>query len=154
MIDQQNCKVKNSGDWDTICPFPIGFVYLSSVSTSPADIYGGQWTELDDGRFLRPNGSWRSLGGNSTHSHWQSIGKAPGETNGNIYIQDGVGSSASDPSRTSRVVTRSGAIMQSYNFSAAGIGKPVGNSQFREDSTTTASNLPAYTTCYCWYRIA
>lgn len=154
MIDQQNCKVKNSGDWDTICPFPIGFVYLSSVSTSPADIYGGQWTELDDGRFLRPNGSWRSLGGYSTHSHWQSIGKAPGEANGNIYIQDGTGSSASDPSRTSRVVTRSGAVMQSYNFSAAGIGKAVGNSQFREDSTTTASNLPVYTTCYCWYRTA
>ena len=154
MIDQQNCKVKNSGDWDTICPFPVGFIYLSSTTTSPADIYGGQWSALTDGRFLRPNGSWRVLGGVNSHSHWQSIGKAPGDSNGNIYLQDGIGSSASDPSRTSRVVTRSGAIMMSYNFAAANIGKSVGNSMFREDSTTTASNLPAYTTCYCWYRTA
>lgn len=154
MIDQQNCKVKNSGDWDTICPFPIGFVYLSSVSTSPADIYGGQWTELDDGRFLRPSGSWGELGGVNSHSHWQSIGKAPGETNGNIYIQDGVSSSASEPTRTSRVVTRSGAILSSYTFAGAGIGSAVGNGMFREDSTTVTSNIPAYTTCYCWYRTA
>lgn len=154
MRNLQQVQVRTSSGFEKICPFPVGYIYMSTNGTSPASTYGGTWSSLTDSRFLRPSGSWRELGGVNSHSHWQSIGKAPGETNGNIYLQDGVGSSASEPTRTSRTATRSGAILQSYKFAGAGIGSAVGNGMFREDSTTVSSNLPAYTTCYCWVRTA
>lgn len=150
MIDQQNCKVKNSGDWDTICPFPVGFVYLSSNSTSPANIYGGQWNALTDGRFLRPYNSWRTLGGSDIHNHWQTVG---------FYGPDGAqfyaGSGAQITS--SRVINNSYVFMTNKNSIDIGNGHVhimVSNGNRREDATYTAPNLPSYTTCYCWYRTA
>ena len=53
MIDLQDVKVKNTEDWDSICPFPVGFVYMSTSKTSPATTYGGQWTNLAENRFPR-----------------------------------------------------------------------------------------------------
>lgn len=65
MYNQQNMKVKIDNIFETICPFPIGYVYMSSDSTSPADIYGGTWTSISDGRYLRANGTWGN-GGSDT----------------------------------------------------------------------------------------
>lgn len=155
MIDQQNCKVKNNGDWDSICPFPIGFVYLSSVATSPANIYGGQWTELDDGRFLRPNGSWNETGGSSTHVHWTNMGHYAGESN--VYFQDATGSGSSNSTVQSKVGNWSGIIL--FGFSLQYTNPPIGGSfeestKSRKDSTESSSTIPIYRTVYCWYRTA
>ena len=150
MIDQQNCKVKNNGDWDSICPFPIGFVYLSSQSTSPANIYGGQWNALTDGRFLRPYNSWGALGGSNTHNHWQTVGFY-GPDGATLYAGSGAAIT------TTRVVNKGYVFMSNKNSIDVGNGHvhvtmPSGNR--REDATYTASSLPSYTTCYCWYRTA
>lgn len=155
MIDQQNCKVKNNGDWDSICPFPIGFVYLSSQSTSPADIYGGQWTELDDGRFLRPNGSWRSLGGSSSHNHDVPIVMdSPSYDRNQIRIfswrngnyQPSYGVTAYQSGRLGNWIY----VNSSTNQVGGGSNVDAGNNTL----TSTTSVLPPYTTCYCWYRTA
>lgn len=37
------------------------------VQQVQASIYGGGWTPLTDGRFLRPQGSWNNLGGENKH---------------------------------------------------------------------------------------
>lgn len=34
------------------CPFPVGYVYLSVENTSPAERYGGSWTQLPEGYAL------------------------------------------------------------------------------------------------------
>lgn len=155
MIDQQNCKVKNSGDWDTICPFPVGFVYLSSVSTSPADIYGGQWTELKDGRFLRPNGSWNSTGGSSSHNHDVPIVMdSPSYDRNQIRIfswrngnyQPSYGVTAYQSGRLGNWIY----VNSSTNQVGGGSNVDAGNNTL----TSTTSVLPPYTTCYCWYRTA
>lgn len=62
MIEQQNLYV-NTGEFEKVCPFPIGYIYLSTSSTSPATLYGGTWTALTDSKFLRPSGSWNTIGG-------------------------------------------------------------------------------------------
>lgn len=49
--------------------YPIGSVYMSTNSTSPATLFGGTWTKIE-GRFL-----WATVntpmrtGGSGTHSH-------------------------------------------------------------------------------------
>lgn len=86
MINQQNLSIKKGSSWDKVCPFPIGFIYMSTNSTSPASTYGGSWSALTDSRFLRPQGKWNTTGGNTTHYHITPVGKHYGENN--IYIAD------------------------------------------------------------------
>ena len=82
MIDLQDVKVKNTEDWDSICPFPVGFVYMSTSKTSPATTYGGQWTNLAGSRFpmfVATTGASLSKGGSKTHCHLTLLGKTEGE---------------------------------------------------------------------------
>lgn len=67
MRNLQNVQVRTGSGFETVCPFPVGAIYQSTSSTSPASIYGGGWTPLTDGRFLRPQGSWNNLGGENEH---------------------------------------------------------------------------------------
>lgn len=155
MIDQQNCKVKNSGDWDTICPFPVGFVYLGSNSTSPANIYGGQWTALTDGRFLRPSGSWNSTGGSSSHNHDVPIVMdSPSYDRNQIRIfswrngeyQPSYGVTSYQSGRLGNWIY----VNSSTNQVGGGSNVDAGNNTL----TSTTTTLPPYKTCYCWYRTA
>ena len=48
-----------------MCPFPVGYVYLSSNNTSPATTYGGTWSPLNESRYLRLAGAWGTGGSNT-----------------------------------------------------------------------------------------
>ena len=61
--------------------YPVGAIYLSTNETSPAEMFGGTWSALDDGRFLRPMGSYNQQGGSTTHNHWETVGFNTNETN-------------------------------------------------------------------------
>lgn len=78
MRNQQNVKVRVNSSFETICPFPVGYVYMSSNSTSPADIYGGTWASISGGRYMRAASVWGNGGSNiitvsqmPAHSHQQ-----------------------------------------------------------------------------------
>lgn len=43
-------------------PYPVGAIYISTNSTSPASLFGGTWTQITD-RFLLAAGSSYSAGG-------------------------------------------------------------------------------------------
>ena len=81
-----NLQIKSGNTWYELCPFPVGFIYMSTNGTSPASTYGGSWSALTDSRFLRPQGKWNATGGNTTHYHMTPIGKHYGESN--IYVVD------------------------------------------------------------------
>lgn len=74
MVNLQNIQVKVNNSFQTVCPFPIGFVYSSMNSTSPASIFGGSWTEIK-GRFPYFNAGTET-GGSNTHTHGLSNGCA------------------------------------------------------------------------------
>lgn len=84
MINLQNIQAKNGSSWNRICPFPIGFIYLSSNSTSPATTFGGTWNAISDGRMWRPVASWNGTGGETNHT--LSIQEMPSHTH-NIIAQ-------------------------------------------------------------------
>lgn len=88
MINQQNMKVKNGSTWHTICPFPVGFIYLAATSTSPGTTFGGTWVALTSGRFLRPAGTFSGTGGESSHT--LTVGEMPSHyhTLSNLLLRD------------------------------------------------------------------
>lgn len=137
MIDLQDVKVKNSSDWDNICPFPVGFIYHSTSATSPSSLYGGQWTPLTDAKFLRPASSWNAQGGAATFSLTLPFIRT---------ISDEVGTS------TGQHI----GLVSDYDFtSIQAAGRPViGSSTTIKNQQRTIDILPPYRTCYTWYRTA
>lgn len=133
MRNLQNVQVRTGSGFETVCPFPVGAIYQSTNSTSPASIYGGGWTPLTDGRFLRPQGSWNNLGGENEHK--LTVAEMPSHSHtANI---------ASDILFT---VGGSGFAARHKNNDPNGvyINYTGGNAAH--------NNIPAYRTCYCWYR--
>lgn len=65
MRNQQNVKVRVNSSFETICPFPVGYVYMSSNSTSPGSIYGGTWASISGGRYMRAANAWGNGGSNT-----------------------------------------------------------------------------------------
>lgn len=63
---------KNDSTWEQIqlVSFPVGAIYMSYTSTSPASFIGGSWTQIK-GRFLLAAGSGytaTNTGGEATHT--------------------------------------------------------------------------------------
>ena len=137
MRNLQNVQVRTSSGFEKICPFPIGYIYMSTKSTSPASTYGGTWSALTDSRFLRPSGSWNSTGGSNNSSftlpYLRTITEEVGSSTGShlgLASDYEVGVSAQG-----RVVLGSGPLSV-------------------QGQVTTVSTLPVYRTCYAWYRTA
>lgn len=99
--------------------YPVGSIYMSTSSTSPADIFGGVgvvWTKIDPGRFLVAAGTGyavKAKDGEATHTlteaempshnHLYSgkLGSATAFGSANlIYMQRAVGTGTADASET------------------------------------------------------
>ena len=136
MINQQNMKVKNGSTWHTICPFPVGFIYMSYTNTSPASTFGGQWSAIT-GRFLYANASVSTGGENS---HTLSIAEMPNHSHV-ITVNTYYGTAGRNPPIWTKGNvngvggTTNATFWPSYN----------GNSHAH-------NNMPQYQSCYCWRR--
>ena len=69
----QNIDVVNIHDLALVPfnPFPVGAIYISALGTNPADLFGGKWQALDEGRVLiGANSKYTagSKGGEETHT--------------------------------------------------------------------------------------
>lgn len=138
-------------DWesfDKLDAWPVGAVYISYVSTSPATLFGGTWTSIT-GCFPYFNAS-TSTGGSNTHtltvnqiphhSHTQAIQLNGTEmhwfTTGNAY-SDGNYATFGTGGTVKAWVTDS----QEFSTSAVGGG-------------SSHNNMPAYQSFYAWRRTA
>lgn len=56
--------------WPLVAPnfYPVGSIYMSINSTSPATLFGGTWAAIDAGRFLVAAGTGYSVGGTGGRS--------------------------------------------------------------------------------------
>ena len=71
---------------------------MSSISTSPADIYGGTWSAISGGKYMRANSTWGNGGSNTistnqmpAHTHSMKLGHLSGSTNDGswpMYVED------------------------------------------------------------------
>ena len=130
--------VYQGGDWICVSGYPlqgkrVGAYYISNVSTSPANLYGGSWTPIT-GRFLYCNAGTNTGGSPDAvvvaHSH-------TGLTLDGLKIK-AQGVPNGDYSTALVVATESGNSLVTGTFGESGTGK----------------NMPPYQEVYAWRRTA
>lgn len=126
--------------------YPVGSIYMSISSTSPATLFGGTWSALPAGRFLRA-GTGGATGGSDTHVHSTSavaltIGQMPYHNHAIWDLNWEVATGAGGPIATAWAAKNSPS------------GYAGGNEAHGHGNTGSASNVPAYYEVYAWRRTA
>lgn len=144
--------------WVNLCEvvWPIGSIYMSFSSTSPASALGGTWVQLTN-TFLYAANSSGTTGGSSIHSHGWGLSYI-------IYYGSFATTTNADPdphmielkNETSAVKTTS----QWQHYINSNTGHAMGITNInpmiidKTANTNSTSTLPPYTTVYCWRRTA
>lgn len=130
--------------------YPVGAVYISYVSTSPASLFGGSWTAIT-GSFPYFNAGVTTGGSNTTtlstanmpaHVHQMRI-KGAWEESGSYGLTN------SSPGFGGRPIINNGGSGSwgDYNRYTSSFMQSVG-------SGSSFNNMPQYQTLYAWRRIA
>ena len=122
--------------------YPVGAVYISANSTSPANLFGGEWQILND-IFLLAAGSYANagtFGGEATHT--LTVNEMPSHTHA-IYRNTGT---------------------DDNNFSGHIANRVAANDTSDENKQTVTSdatggggahnNMPPYLAVYMWKRVS
>lgn len=130
--------------------YPVGAVYISFVSTSPASLFGGSWTAIT-GRFPYFNAS-TATGGGGTHTH--ALSAAGGacidtELNATYHLalfgrKNGTPTFAPSTKYSVQGSAHNTSLGETLNNTAALTGK----------TDAVAANLPPYQSFYAWRRTA
>lgn len=152
---------------------PIGSIYWSTDSTSPATLFGGTWEQIKD-TFILAAGSTYSAGSTGGEaSHTLTVAETPAHTHtrGNMEITGFFG--ATVPNRHSN--TASGAFSggtkpagynnSEYNSGTVSSTTPIYGYNLNASNGWTGStssvgsgnshnNMPPYLVAYCWKRVA
>ena len=117
--------------------YPVGCIYQSTVSTNPAELFGGTWEQLKD-RFLLAAGDTymaESIGGESEHKLTQS----------------------EMPAHTHNVNSWSYGTIAGGDYNTINIKNEIKNATLVSDSTGGSqphNNMPPYLTVYMWKRVS
>ena len=116
--------------------YPVGAVYISANSTSPASLFGGTWEQLKD-RFL--------LAAGSTYS----AGSTGGESTHKLTVDE-------MPSHFHRATTRTSAgNYQGYFATTSKTTDTIGDIETkREGGDAAHNNMPPYIAVYMWKRVS
>lgn len=116
--------------------YPVGAVYLSTVSTSPKTLFGfGTWTRIQD-RFLLAAGS--SYGAGSTG----------GEAAHTLTVEE-------MPSHTHKLLGVSGSLASGSSYARfSGSGSTEYSSIANTGGSKAHNNMPPYLAVYVWKRTA
>lgn len=133
--------------------YPVGAVYISYTSTSPAQLFGGTWTQITD-RFLRAAND-TATGGSDTHT--LTTAQMPSHTH-NMALYSNDSGSSTLPTWIMWIGARwstGGAVRAhdssskttGYNFTTFGPTAATGGGG-------SHNNMPAYQDVYVWRRTA
>lgn len=120
--------------------YPVGSYYISNSSTSPASLFGGTWTQLEVGRFIRSANDTATGGANSLALTVAQIPRHQHLINYNNT------SGSSTTSKSNPLVNYTTATADNTKCAEVGT-KWVGE-------TAAFNNMPAYKDAYIWYRTA
>lgn len=140
--------------------YPIGSIYMSVNSTSPATLFGGTWEQIK-GRFLLGTGEpddnsntyyGSDLTYNGSTKYNEQVGSTGGESRHTLSV-------AEMPSHTHSIYyyNSSGSLSFGYNFSNKGSASAVTTASSGIGTTgggTSHNNLPPYFVVYMWKRTA
>ena len=144
-IAQQTLDVRSlvsqavKDNWKTI--YPVGSIYVSVNSTSPASLFGGSWEQIKD-RFLLACGSTYAAGktgGEATHK--LTVAEIPGHTH-HPYVE-----SSKTQSVSTNIFKSSTHGWSSKYEEGIGYMAPAG-------SSAAHNNMPPFIAVYMWKRVA
>lgn len=130
--------------------YPVGSIYTSVDSTSPADLLGGTWEQIEDTFLLAAGSTYAAgtTGGEATHT--LTIAEMPSHDHKPVceFGTAGTNDAAFSPGNTS-----------AQYLQIAGLGAASHVSQGAYATTTTGggqahNNMPPYLTVYVWKRTA
>ena len=160
-IDDQNASA-----FDPLTIFPVGFVYQSTGSTSPASLFGGDWEQIQN-RFLYGSGNMRVglTGGEETHV--LSMNEMPSHNHGRIDLTGRItgGDTQLGPinSHADGIVSPINLNDDTYNTARDGGTRSTGFHDLQinashqhnyEGSGLAHNNMPPYYVCNIWRRTA
>lgn len=126
----------------SIDAYPVGSIYMSTKSTSPASLFGGTWQQIKD-RFLIAAGSTYKAGGTG------------GEATHTLRV-DEMPSHSHDVSMTTRSMPIEHALPK-YNLGTASFDGYTATLNYEATFTGGGSahnNMPPYLSVYTWKRTA
>lgn len=128
---------------------PVGTVYMSTASTSPASLFGGSWTQIKDRFLLGVGDTYKTpnlTAGSETHSHTLENGyaKLTRNVDGNAYYKR----KTTENWQPNFWAEGTDTQFTSFNSWALSVGTELGG------STDDIINLPPYHTVYMWRRTA
>ena len=141
-------KLCTEAQSDALYHHPIGSIYQSLDSTSPAELFGGTWSAISAGTFLVAAGTGYtagSTGGGATHLHTLVNGYST------LHV-DAVGSGWIG--NIPKTVAGLAATNVGYTKSTSVGNYPVPTGTALGGSTDSASSLPPYLVIYMWERTA
>ena len=125
--------------------YPVGSIYISTVSTSPSILFGGTWEQIKDTFLLAAGDTYAAgaTGGEATHT--LTVNEMPSHVHApNQWVQ------VMSPGGNTGIIGQEGTMTgsygdfvseQNYNSSAAGGDQP-------------HNNMPPYLAVYVWKRTA
>ena len=143
-----------------LAAYPVGAIYISTVSTSPASLFGGTWTQIKD-RFLYSVGDTAFAGQQGGEiSHTLTVNEMPGHYHSLAHTGDHPSFSVTWGNINASVEAPS-AVMVSHT---PGQALTSSNSLvvFQDSDYITAysgggaahNNMPPYLSVYMWQRVA
>lgn len=125
--------------------YPVGAIYVSVNSTSPASLFGGTWTQIKDVFLLGAGDTYSNgaTGGNSTHSHTAGTLKARIKNSTGKLLLETDTTVENWTADTQLGITSEEGSTQSMVFATKIVG-----------STANENNMPPYLTVYMWKRTA
>ena len=143
---------------DTI--YPVGSVYLSMNTTNPSSLFGGTWTQIKDCFLLGCGDKYTSIGtygGSEQHTHKYGAVVESYYSSGNL-LGDGTTGLANYDSNGSYTITKHTYLDSTTHTLNGGVTTSESDKtvdrRLLQANTSYASNLPPYTTCYMWKRVA
>ena len=144
--------------------YPVGSIYMSVNSTSPATLFGGTWTQLKN-QFLVGGGDKYTpgtSGGSTTHTHTTAAHTLTTDempSHRHNFVGDGSKITQNDTSlnKTGTAYSARGGINIGGDWSTSGyvaIGYTGGDGAHSHGDTGSASSLPPYYAVYMWRRTA
>lgn len=118
-------------------PYPVGSVYISTIPTSPAQLFGGSWEQLQNRFLLGAGDSYTagSTGGAATHTLTED--EMPSHNHWGVYRPDW--------------------YPHGETGQASGVSNGASNNQLFTDKAGGGgahNNMPPYLVVYMWKRVA
>lgn len=136
--------------------YPVGSYYISNTDSSPASLFGGEWTQLTDLRVLIGWNAAGSTGGEGDHAH---IYGTRMYSNTGVFcfpynFADAGGLSLLDynASYIESTYARLDTTMYTGHYPSGRVSVDVVELLTSTAHTSSESSYPPYRTCFMWYR--